>query len=131
MSLKHNVEKKRNAGAVKQTKEEIQTLIREKKLEKDTQVWNYFCNLISFKRRTSEMDDVKATLDDMKKNGILHKLVDGIYVSKKTMSLKLEEYYIAHRRDSFTLKKSHKIVKDVWKLTDKQLQDQYNEWMLK
>lgn len=125
------LKKKHNAGAVHCSEQETKTIAIEQENERNSQIWRYFMVLSVFQRQGSELEDIKHTVEDMKKAGILLKEINGIYVSVKTMELKLAENYVAHRKLTIDAQRQLKILKEAWGVTDDELEKKYSEWITK
>jgi hypothetical protein len=121
---------KHNAGAVQCSEEETKSIAMEQENERNRQIWHYFLTLAVFKRQGCELDDIKATIDDLSRSSLGYKEIDGIFVSCKTMSAKLEEYFMAHRKMAVDAERQLKILKEAWKVKDDELEKKYKEWIV-
>lgn len=119
---------KHKAGAVPTTEEETKQIELEQQRQKEKAIWDYLLSMAVFRRQASELADIKLTLDEW---GIMqHKTADGIIISKDTLQAKLNEYYFAHKKLAHNLTFQKKMLADVWKVNDEEIEAKHKEWIL-
>lgn len=124
---------KHKAGAVDVSDKETQTIAMEQSEEREKikALWNYFNATVIFKRQTSELEDLQYTLKFMRDLKLeRYRNSDGIFVSQETIKLKTSEYFFAYKQLAGNIQHQMKVLKDVWKLSDDDIEKKYQEMIV-